>query len=165
MAAGMIRREVKRLTTMVNEVLDFTRQTPGTVALEPMWFSDFVSVFIEEVGPLAGDRGVKLLCETPPPEVAMQIDERRLVQAFYNLVNNAADFMPKGGTVTLRFALSENELTVEVEDSGTGIAPEIARGAVRFSLGVDNTPAQVDAFLAAVKSVVTRFRDMTAMAA
>ena len=49
---------VQRLTTMVNEVLDFTRQTPGTVALEPMWFSDFVSVFIEEVGPLAGDRVV-----------------------------------------------------------------------------------------------------------
>lgn len=45
-----------------------------------------------------------------------------------------------------------------------GVAPEIARGAVRFSLGVANTAQQVDEFLTAVKSVVTRFREMTAMA-
>ena len=126
MVAGMIRREVKRLTTMVNEVLDFTRQTPGTVALTPMRFHDFVRVLIEEVGPLAGDRGVRIVCENLPPEVPLNIDERRLVQAFYNLINNAADFMPKGGAVTLRFALVEDEMHIEVEDSGTGIAPEIA---------------------------------------
>ncbi len=126
MAAGMIRREVKRLTTMVNEVLDFTRQTPGTVVLAPMAFRDFVRVLLDEVGPLAGDRGVKIVCETRPPGVPVNIDERRLVQAFYNLINNAADFMPDGGTVTLRFSLSDDELQVEVEDSGTGIAPEIA---------------------------------------
>ena len=45
-----------------------------------------------------------------------------------------------------------------------GVAPEIARGAVRFSLGAANTAQQVDEFLTAVKSVVTRFREMTAMA-
>ena len=126
MAAGMIRREVKRLTTMVNEVLDFTRQTPGTVLLAPMAFRDFVRVLLDEIGPLAGDRGVEIVCETRPPGVPVNIDERRLVQAFYNLINNAADFMPNGGTVTLRFALTADELQVEVEDSGTGIAPEIA---------------------------------------
>ena len=126
LAADMIRREVKRLTTMVNEVLDFTRQTPGTVSLAPMAFHDFVRVLIDEVGPLAGDRGVKIVCENPPPKVPMNIDERRLVQAFYNLINNATDFMPNGGTVTLRFALAPDEMQIEVEDSGTGIAPEIA---------------------------------------
>ena len=56
----------------------------------------------------------------------MNIDERRLIQAIYNLINNAADFMPEGGTVTLRFACADDELQVEIEDSGTGIAPEIA---------------------------------------
>ncbi len=45
-----------------------------------------------------------------------------------------------------------------------GIAPEIARGAVRFSLGVANTAQDVDAFLVVVKSVVAKFRNLTAMA-
>ena len=125
-AADMIRRQVVRLSTMINEVLDFTRQTPGSVALTPLAFPGFVSTLLDELGPVAGDRAVKIVCENPPPEVRMSIDQRRLVQAFYNLINNAADFMPGGGTVTLRFALAGKEIQVEVEDSGTGIAPEIA---------------------------------------
>ena len=44
-----------------------------------------------------------------------------------------------------------------------GVAPDIARGAVRFSLGAANTAADVDAFLAAVTQVVERFRNLTAM--
>lgn len=45
-----------------------------------------------------------------------------------------------------------------------GVAPEIARGAVRFSLGAANTAQQVDDFLQAVKLVLSRFKKMTAMA-
>ena len=126
MATGMIRRHVTRLSTMINEVLDYTSQAPGTVALTPIDFHDFVRVLLDELQPVASDRGVKIVCENPPPEVRMALDQRRLVQAFYNLINNAADFMPGGGTVTLRFAPAEKEMHIEVEDSGPGIAPEIA---------------------------------------
>jgi len=45
-----------------------------------------------------------------------------------------------------------------------GVDPEIARGAVRFSLGAGNTPQQVDDFLRALKAVVNRLRSLTAMA-
>ncbi len=44
-----------------------------------------------------------------------------------------------------------------------GVAPEIARGAVRFSLGEANTAQQVDAFLKALKQVLVRLRNLTAM--
>jgi cysteine desulfurase len=45
-----------------------------------------------------------------------------------------------------------------------GVAPEIARGAVRFSLGAANTADEVDAFLKSVKQVVARLKNLTAMA-
>ena len=45
-----------------------------------------------------------------------------------------------------------------------GIAPEIARGAVRFSLGAANTVQNVDEFLQAVKQVSARLKNLTAMA-
>ena len=45
-----------------------------------------------------------------------------------------------------------------------GIAPEIARGAVRFSLGAANTAQHVDEFLQAVKQVAARLKNLTAMA-
>ena len=46
-----------------------------------------------------------------------------------------------------------------------GIAPEIARGAVRFSLGAANTAHEVDDFLKAVKQAVARLKNLTAMVA
>jgi cysteine desulfurase len=45
-----------------------------------------------------------------------------------------------------------------------GVDPELARGAVRFSLGAGNTVEQVDGFLRTLKAVVTRLRSLTAMA-
>ena len=45
-----------------------------------------------------------------------------------------------------------------------GVAPELARGAVRFSLGKDNTPAQVEQFLQGLDSVLTRLQRLTAIA-
>jgi cysteine desulfurase len=44
------------------------------------------------------------------------------------------------------------------------VAPETARGAVRFSLGAANTAQNVDEFLMAVKQVVARLKNLTAMA-
>lgn len=45
-----------------------------------------------------------------------------------------------------------------------GVEPELARGAVRFSLGAANTAEQVDEFLRALKGVVTRLKSLTAVA-
>ncbi|HEY7741488.1 MAG TPA: cysteine desulfurase family protein [Burkholderiales bacterium] len=45
-----------------------------------------------------------------------------------------------------------------------GVDPELARGAVRFSLGAGNTMEQVEGFLRSLKTVVTRLRSLTAMA-
>jgi cysteine desulfurase len=45
-----------------------------------------------------------------------------------------------------------------------GVDPEVAHGAVRFSLGAGNTQQQVDDFLRALKAVVSRLRSLTAMA-
>jgi two-component system sensor kinase FixL len=53
-------------------------------------------------------------------------DPHRLERLFYNLVNNAVAEMKDGGTIFLRFALAGGELQVDVEDTGKGIAPEIA---------------------------------------
>ena len=45
-----------------------------------------------------------------------------------------------------------------------GVAPEVARGAVRLSLGKDNTPAQVQDFVAALSATASRLRQLTALA-
>jgi len=76
-------------------------------------------------------RSVALELETEPPAVRLLLDSRRIRRVFFNLVHNAADAMPDRGKIILRFSRSETEVVTEIEDTGPGIAPEIARQTVR----------------------------------
>ena len=64
--------------------------------------------------------------ENPPPQVRLLLNPKRLRRVFYNLMHNATDAMPGGGKIVVRFITKENEVITEIEDSGPGIAPEIA---------------------------------------
>lgn len=48
-----------------------------------------------------------------------------LHQVFLGLLNNARDAMPQGGTITLRTYVNSHSLIAEVEDTGTGMAPDV----------------------------------------
>ena len=52
------------------------------------------------------------------------VDESQIAIAFKNLVRNARDAMPDGGTVTLGAITDDDQVTFTVQDTGTGIAPD-----------------------------------------
>ncbi|HKI69445.1 MAG TPA: ATP-binding protein, partial [Verrucomicrobiae bacterium] len=54
------------------------------------------------------------------------LNPKRLARVFHNLIHNATDAMPDGGKVILRFSSNASEVVTEIEDTGSGIAPEIA---------------------------------------
>jgi signal transduction histidine kinase len=81
----------------------------------------------DEIRAEIAERGVKLELVNPPPEVEVRVNPQRLSRLFYNLLNNAVDEMSDGGKIFLRFAVENGALRVEVEDTGRGIAPEIAQ--------------------------------------
>lgn len=62
----------------------------------------------------------------PRSRFLVPLDRRRLLHVFYNLINNAIDFMPGGGKIILRVHATGSAVTTELEDTGPGIAPEIA---------------------------------------
>jgi GAF domain-containing protein len=72
-------------------------------------------------------RGVEIEVETDLTEglPAVAGDPAELREAFTNLVLNAADAMPQGGTLTLRTGTSDGQVRVEVRDTGTGIPEHI----------------------------------------
>src|SRR5208283_1943513 len=61
-----------------------------------------------------------------PPARQVRLSARRVSRVFYNLCGNARDFMPDGGKIFVRFHVDENEIITEIEDTGPGIAPEVA---------------------------------------
>jgi signal transduction histidine kinase len=54
------------------------------------------------------------------------LNPKRLRRVFFNLFHNATDAMPDGGKILVRFQSSPEEVVTEIEDTGPGIAPEMA---------------------------------------
>ena len=52
------------------------------------------------------------------------MDASQLQRVFFNLVKNALQAMPDGGTLSIELAADDRDLSVSFRDSGTGIAPE-----------------------------------------
>jgi len=124
-AQKRIEAQVERITSMVNDILEFTRGTPQEVPFAKMEFNYFVDRIINEFRQELETRGVTIDYENPPPTSRLRMNPQRLSRVFYNLIFNAVDAMRDGGRIRLRFAETENELTIEVEDSGPGIASEM----------------------------------------
>lgn len=125
-ARERIRKQIDRLSDMINELLEFTRGSAATVVLGKTNYADFVRQLVEDLRPEAGAKSVTVELENDPPPVALAMNPTRLAHVYYNIISNACDAMPDGGKVRLRFRRSDREIVTEIEDTGRGIAPEIA---------------------------------------
>ena len=120
-----VSRQVERITSLVNDILEFTRGTPGKLAVTPMDYASFVTGLVHEFQAEVALKSVTIEFENRPPSIKLAINPHRLSRVFSNLILNAVDVMPNGGKVTLRFQETDTEVTTEVEDTGQGIAPEV----------------------------------------
>jgi len=125
-AALDIRKQVERISDLIGEILDFTQATPSTFVLAPTDFSVFVEQIVEELRAEVGRKSVVLEIENSPPPVHLLVNPKRLRRVFYNLAHNATEAMPEGGRLRLRFESKPTEVVTEIEDTGSGIAPEVA---------------------------------------
>jgi signal transduction histidine kinase len=126
MAKSRIRKQVDRLSNMINELLEFTRGSQGAIVPAQTDYGLFVQQLLQEISLEMTENSVLIECENDPPSVSLLFDPSRLNHVFNNLIHNAIDAMPHGGKIKLRFAVTETEVITEIEDSGQGISPEIA---------------------------------------
>jgi signal transduction histidine kinase len=125
-AKANIRKQVERITEMISEILEFTEGTTADRFLGRIDYARFVQQVLDEIQPEVALRSVVVELENPPPALRLQINPRRLSRVFHNIIHNATDFMPEGGKIILRFRHGNGEVVTEIEDTGPGIAPEIA---------------------------------------
>jgi len=125
-ARERIRRQVVRITDLVNAVLDYTQGRSADDDLSPTDYAAFITQTAAELRADLELRSVQLELENAPPAVLVRLDPRRLSRVLHNLAHNAADAMPGGGRLRLRFASEPGSVTTEVEDTGPGLPPEVA---------------------------------------
>jgi len=119
-----IRRQLNRISELVNDIMEFTQPQQAVLQLEPVSYPAFVEHAIADIQPELEVRNVQLVVVNRPPNVMVAMKPARLRRVFYNLCDNAADAMPDGGRVMLSFGRTEAEVVTEISDTGPGIPPE-----------------------------------------
>jgi PAS domain S-box-containing protein len=114
-----IHREVDRLTALMQDLLDFGK--PVKWSPSPGSLDGVLGDAFQLCAGLATEKGVGLSRSVAPDLPELLMDRKRLVQVFQNLLANAIQHSPRGGTVSVRAIESGGHTAVvTVQDEGRG---------------------------------------------
>ncbi len=125
-----LRREVKRLYQLIEDLLSLSRLDVGSVQanLAPLDVNQPAAQLVRDRMAMAGYQGLTLSEELAASLPLAMADEKMLTQVITNLVTNALNYTPPGGQVVVRTAALRFEdrdwVTITVKDTGHGISPE-----------------------------------------
>lgn len=116
------------LLSLINDILDYSKAEAGKldIAMEEVDITKLIHASMRLVAPRAELAKVELITEIPDEHYILHTDGKKVKQVLLNLLSNAVKFTPEGGRIvtTLWQDVLENSITVEVRDSGIGIAPK-----------------------------------------
>ena len=123
---GIVSQEVKRLSRLVNTMLNLSKLESGEIRLHPVGMNVTETVF--QIAFLFEQRieekqlALSGLEELPPLPVQADVD--LLYQALYNLLDNAVKYTPEKGSIHINGSLHSGSIHFYIRNSGEGIAEE-----------------------------------------
>ena len=125
-ARDVIDRQTQAMVRLIDDLMDVSRINQGRLELrrEHTDLEQILMGAIETSRPLIDEMGHTLTVTLPPHPVVVHADLIRLPQVFLNLLNNAAKYMDRGGSIHIRAEVQDNNVLVSVRDTGIGIPKE-----------------------------------------
>lgn len=125
-ASRIIGRSAASLSRIVEDLLDMSRIISGKIRLirEPVNLVEVVANAIEGAQFSAESRSIHVDVSYDPDLQELDCDPGRVQQIVWNLLTNAIKFTPEGGRVVVAVGQSHTYVTIKVQDTGKGIAPE-----------------------------------------
>jgi PAS domain S-box-containing protein len=126
-ATMMIERQVGHLTRLVDELLEVSRITTGTMRLqqEAIDLRGVVDRALEAVRPATSQRQLDISVELPSEPVWVHADPTRMEQVAVNLLTNAGKYSSERGRIWVSLKQAGDQAFLRVRDAGIGIAPEL----------------------------------------
>ena len=122
-ARAMMERQVGHMVRLIDDLLDLSRISLGTLELkrERIELAVVVRNAVETSQPLIEQMGHELSLVVPTIPIYLDGDMSRLTQVISNLLNNSAKYTERGGRIRLCAEQLESEIVVTVQDNGVGI--------------------------------------------
>ena len=126
-AQSMIERQLQHLVRLVDDLLDISRIVQGKIELrlERVALADVIRRATETAQPVVDAHGHVLDVNVPQRPIYVMGDRMRLAQAVSNLLNNAAKYSTRPGTIRIQLEQAGSQATTTVGDEGEGIAPDM----------------------------------------
>lgn len=122
----VIESSANHLLSLINRLMDFRKFENNQFILESA--EGNIVKFLNEIflsfTEYAKDGNYTYTFSTMDEEILVYYDRYKLERVFYNLISNAFRYTPKGGVISIHVKKEENDIVIEVEDSGVGIAEE-----------------------------------------
>jgi two-component system, NtrC family, sensor kinase len=114
-----ISRQVNHANDVITALSSFAR--PPAPQLSPVSVTECIKSALERYAPPAG---IQVVSNLPASLPKVRADATQLAIVFGNLIRNAFDAMPAGGTLTLSGTQNGEQLEIQIADTGVGIAPD-----------------------------------------
>lgn len=113
-----------QLLDIVNDLLDISRIESGKMELllEKVSIKNIMDIVKNTVTPLADKKNITIEIITEPDDLLFVADKSKILQIFYNLIDNAIKFTSDGGNIVIGSKLNGDLLDIFVKDSGIGIS-------------------------------------------
>lgn len=127
-ARAMMTRQTRRMTAMLDQLLDVARVSSGKfeLAQEAVDLVEAANAAIETTQPILDSNKHELTVSVPPQGTAIVLgDGVRLAQVVENLLGNAAKYTENGGRIWLTVSTTDDTVKLSVRDTGIGLEPEM----------------------------------------
>ena len=117
--------ESARLTTLVSEIMDFSRMQSGALPMNPSEFdlTHTIQGIVERISTLVEPKGYSI-CFEPDGHFTVTADESRISQVIYNLIGNALTYTGEDKKITVTQTQVHEHIRISVKDTGKGIAQD-----------------------------------------
>ncbi len=124
-AREIIARQARRLTRLVDDLLEVSRVASGKITLNrsPTDLREIAESTVSAVQAAAERAGIRVELELPRERVVVDGDPIRLEQIAGNLLTNAIKYTLRGGEVRIAVERARDVVRIRVRDTGIGIAP------------------------------------------
>ncbi len=116
----IMKREIEECRRIVDDLLDFSREP--VLQLEEVNLPSLIDAALEKV---EWPEHIRVRKVFGAEQISVKVDSQRVVQILVNLISNAIQAMPHGGTLSISMECNRKGATIRIQDSGVGIEPKV----------------------------------------